>query len=83
MVTEVMMKNRLHLYNSKITIRLYKKEKDTIKKNAYKNNLTLSDYIRQIITIDNRTNNIHQCIKKADKCMKDIYKAKVCIGRDD
>lgn len=77
------MKNKLHLYNSRITIRLDKKEKNTIKKNAYKNNLTLSEYIRQIITIDNRTNNIRQCIKKVDKCMKDIYKSKVRIGRDD
>ena len=80
---EVAMKNNLHLYNSRITIRLDKKEKETIKKNAYKNKLTLSEYIRQIITIDNRTNNIQQCINKANKCMKDIYKAKVRIGRDD
>lgn len=77
------MKNNLHLYNSRITIRLDKKEKETIKKNAYKNNLTLSEYIRQIITIDNRTNNIHQYIEKVNKSMKDIYKAKVRIGRDD
>ena len=77
------MKNNLSLYNTKLTIRLDKKEKQAIKRNAYKNKITMSEYIRQLILIDNRRTNIDNQINKFKKNLNDIYKAEVRIGRDD
>ncbi|MGN1267960.1 MAG: DUF6290 family protein [Candidatus Aphodocola sp.] len=74
---------KLNLYNSRITIRLDKKEKDFIKSNAYSKKITLSEYIRQLILIDNRKTNIDKQISKLEKNLKDIYKAEVRIGRDE
>lgn len=75
--------NKLNLYNSKITIRLDRKEKQIIKKNAYKNKITMSEYLRQLILIDNRRTNIENELIKFNKNLNDIHKAEVRIGRDD
>lgn len=77
------MENNLCLYNTSITIRLDKKEKQIIKRNAYKNKITMSEYIRQLILIDNKRTNINNHIKKLKKNINDIYKAKIRIGRND
>lgn len=77
------MENRLSLYNSKLTIRLNESEKKQIKKCAYKNKITLSEYIRLLITINNRNISIENNLNKIDKSLNDIYKAKVRIGRNE
>ena len=77
------MQNNLRLYNSRLTIRLDKKEKETLKKNAYKNKLKLSEYIRLLILIDNRKNDMYNQLKKIDKSIKEIDKANIRIRRDD
>lgn len=77
------MENNLCLYNTSITIILDKKEKQIIKRNAYKNKITMSEYIRQLILIDNKRTNINNHIKKLKKNINDIYKAEIRIGRDD
>ena len=43
----------------------------------------MSEYIRQLILIDNKRININNHIKKLKKNINDIYKAEIRIGRDD
>jgi len=74
--------NHLKLYNSSLTIRLKGKEKSILRKNAYRNNLTISEYIRLLIMIDNRINSIQTNNKKNNKSLEEISLAKLRIGRD-
>lgn len=74
------MNNHLKLYDSKLTIRLKQKEKIILKKNAYKNDLTISEYVRMLIIIDNRLNCIYSNNDKINKCIKEISIAKNRIG---
>lgn len=76
------MNNHLKLYNSSLTIRLKGKEKNVLKKNAFKNNLTMSEYIRLLILIDNRLSSISANNNKINKSMEEISLAKLRIGRD-
>lgn len=76
------MNNHLKLYNSSLTIRLKGKEKSILRKNAYRNNLTISEYIRLLIMIDNRINSIQTNNKKNNKSLEEISLAKLRIGRD-
>ena len=76
------MNNHLKLYNSSLTIRLKGKEKSIVRKNAYRNNLTISEYIRLLIMIDNRINSIQTNNKKNNKSLEEISLAKLRIGRD-
>ena len=50
------MVDRLKLYNTRITLRLSNKEKNILKKNAYNKKITMSEYIRNLIVLDNRLN---------------------------
>lgn len=75
------MNNYLKRYESKITIRLSKKEKEVLKRNAYKKNITISEYLRALIIIDNRLTSFHSNIDKANKNLDDISKYEYFIGR--
>ena len=77
-----MTNNHLKLYNSSLTIRLKGKEKSILRKNAYRNNLTISEYIRLLIMIDNRINSIQTNNKKNNKSLEEISLARLRIGRD-
>ena len=74
--------NRLKLYNTHLTLRLDKKEKQILRKNAYKNKMTMSNYIRLLINMDNRLNEIKRNNIKNDKCSTEIAKIMLNIGRD-
>lgn len=74
---------RLKLYDTKLTIRINKKDKKLIKKNAYNRKMTLSDYLRYLIKIDNRINDINKRLDKSNKQYDEIKKYKVMIGSDD
>ena len=74
--------DRLKLYNSTLTIRLDKKEKDTLKRNAYKNKMTMSNYIRLLISMDNRLCEIQKNKDKNNKYASEISKIMINIGRD-
>lgn len=74
--------DRLKLYNSTLTIRLDKKEKDTLKRNAYKNKMTMSNYIRLLISMDNRLCEIQKNKDKNSKYASEISKIMINIGRD-
>ncbi len=76
------MNNRLKLYDTRLNIRLNKKEKNMLRKNAYKNNLTMSDYVRTLILIDNRKKTLCNQFSKIEKLDKEIKIAKVKIRRD-
>lgn len=72
----------MKLYNTHLTLRLDKKEKQILRKNAYKNKMTMSNYIRLLINMDNRLNEIKRNNIKNDKCSTEIAKIMLNIGRD-
>lgn len=75
------MTNHLKRYGSMITIRLNKKEKALLKKNAYRKNINMSEYLRALILIDNRMTDFQSNIAKANKNLDDITKYEYFIGR--
>lgn len=75
------MTNHLKRYGSMVTIRLNKKEKALLKKNAYRKNINMSEYLRALILIDNRMTDFQSNIAKANKNLDDITKYEYFIGR--
>ena len=75
------MSSYLKRYGSKITIRLNKKEKSILKRNAYKKNINMSEYLRALIIIDNRLTSFYSNINKASKNLNDISRCEYFIGR--
>lgn len=78
----IVLSNQLKLYDTLITLRLSNKEKQMLKKNAYQRKITMSEYIRTLILLDNRFNSISNKLNKIDKDLKDVNLAKIHIGRD-
>ena len=78
----IVLSNQLKLYDTLITLRLNKKEKQILKRNAYQKKITMSEYIRTLILLDNRLNSISNKLNKIDKDLKDVNLAKIRIGRD-
>lgn len=78
----IVLNNQLKLYDTLITLRLSKKEKQILKRNAYQKKITMSEYIRTLILLDNRLNSISNKLNKIDKDLKDVNLAKIHIGRD-
>lgn len=78
----IVLSNQLKLYDTLITLRLSKKEKQILKRNAYQKKITMSEYIRTLILLDNRLNSISNKLNKIDKDLKDVNLAKIHIGRD-
>ena len=79
---EVCMNNRLKLYNTRVTIRLDKKEKKILKRNAYSKKMTMSNYIRKLIDMDNRLSEIKKNTIQNNKCENEVLKLMLDIGRD-
>lgn len=78
----IVLSNQLKLYDTLITLRLSNKEKQMLKRNAYQKKITMSEYIRTLILLDNRLNSISNKLNKIDKDLKDVNLAKIHIGRD-
>ncbi len=74
--------NYLKRYSSKITIRLNKKEKEILKRNAYKKNINMSEYLRALILINNRLTSFYSNIEKANKNLDEIFMYESFIGRN-
>lgn len=77
----IVLSNQLKLYDTLITLRLSNKEKQMLKRNAYQKKITMSEYIRTLILLDNRLNSISNKLNKIDKDLKDVNLAKNYIGR--
>lgn len=73
--------NYLKRYSSKITIRLNKNEKEILKRNAYKQNINMSEYLRTLIIINNRLSDFYSSIDRANKDLDEIFRYKDFIGR--
>ena len=78
----IVLSNQLKLYDTLITLRLSNKEKQMLKRNAYQKKITMSEYIRTLILLDNRLNSISNKLNKIDKDLKDVNLAKIHIRRD-
>lgn len=78
----ILINNTLKRYGSKITIRLNKKEKELLKRNAYKKNINMSEYLRALILIDNRLTSFYSNINKANRNLDDISRYEYFIGRN-
>ena len=75
--------NYLKRYSSKITIRLNKKEKEILKRNAYKKDINMSEYLRALILINNRLTSFYSNIEKANKNLDEIFMYESFIGRNN
>lgn len=73
---------RLKLYNSKIELYIEKKEKDLIKKKAYKLKLTMSEYIRRLILVDNILTRIEFENCNKENLIDQLEKTNISLGRD-
>lgn len=77
------MKNkRLKLYDTKLELFLEHKEKEIMRKNAYRNKMTMSDYVRKLIILDNKFNNINEYNKKILSSNNEIKLLKNKLGKD-
>ncbi len=75
------MSDHLKRYNSKVTIRLNKKEKDFLKKNAYSKKITMSEYIRALIIMDNRLTSLSSHIASANRNLSELMVVENSIRR--
>ena len=62
----IVLSNQLKLYDTLITLRLSNKEKQMLKRNAYQKKITMSEYIRTLILLDNRLNSISNKLNKIE-----------------
>lgn len=62
------------MYDSKLELFLEHKEKEKMRKNAYKNKMTMSDYVRKLILLDNRINELGSSNNQSDQFINDIKK---------
>lgn len=54
-----------------------------MRKNAYKNKMTMSDYIRKLIILDNKLNDLKKYNIEVENSTINIEKLKTYIGRND
>lgn len=71
------------MYDSKLELFLEHKEKEKMRKNAYKNKMTMSDYVRKLILLDNRITELGCSNNKSNQFIKDIKKVQSTLGRND
>lgn len=71
------------MYDSKLELFLEHKEKEKMRKNAYKNKMTMSDYVRKLILLDNRINELGFSQFKSSQVINDIKKVRTNLGRND
>lgn len=71
---------RLKLYDTSIEIVINHKEKEKIRKIAYKNNITMSEYIRHLINFAIEINNINNSDNKISVSNKNIDKIIGLLG---
>lgn len=71
------------MFNTYIKININKQEKEKLRKNAFKNKMTMSDYIRRLITIDNKLNEIKNYDNKLNDDMDDIINNLNLIRRNN
>lgn len=65
---------RLKLYDTKIQICLNHMEKEKLRKRAYKSKLTMSEYIRRLIMLDNQLHEIKNSNSNFDQMIQRIKK---------
>lgn len=54
-----------------------------MRKNAHKNKMTMSDYVRRLILLDNKLNELGVYNNKSINSMSDIKKIQTILGRND
>lgn len=58
------------------------KEKEKLRKNAYKKRMTMSDYVRKLIILDNKLNDLKDSNYKSNVCLNDIKNISDTLGRN-
>lgn len=71
---------RLKLYDTSIEICINNKIKEKLRKIAYKQKITMSEYIRQLIEVALKLNDINAFENKKDISTKNIDKALTLLG---
>lgn len=75
--------NRLKLYDTSIELCINKKKKEKLRRIAYKQKITMSEYIRKLIDFAIAYNDITCLENKKDLQAKDVEKIITLLGRDD
>ena len=76
------MNNRLKLYDVKLELFLEHKDKERLRKNAFKNKMTMSEYVRKLIKLDNELSSIELLNNKFDLSVDQINKISATLRRD-
>lgn len=71
---------RLKLYDTSIEICINKKTKEKLRKIAYKQKITMSEYIRQLIELAITCNDISNCENKKVLSTRNVDKALLLGG---
>ena len=77
------MNKRLKLYDVKLELFLGDKDKERLRKNAFKNKMTMSEYVRKLIKLDNElisfellNDNFNLSVEKIDKILTTLRRDK-------
>lgn len=73
-------KKRLKLYDDTIMLCVSKRTKEKLRRIAYKQKITMSEYIRQLIEVALKLNDINAFENKKDISTKNIDKALTLLG---
>lgn len=76
------MNKRLKLFNNVLTLCIDNKEKELLRKNAYKNKMTMSEYVRKLIELDNSYKKIDGYQNKQEITIDEVIKVLTSLRRD-
>lgn len=76
------MAKRLKLFNNYLMLCIDTKQKELLRKNAYKNKMTMSEYIRKLIELDNSYKKMDDYQNKQEITIDEVIKVLTALRRD-
>lgn len=76
------MSKRLKLFNNYLMLCIDTKQKESLRKNAYKNKMTMSEYIRKLIELDNNYKKMDGYQNKQEITIDEVIKVLTALRRD-
>lgn len=76
------MNKRLKLFNNVLALCIDNKEKELLRKSAYKNKMTMSEYVRKLIELDNSYKKIDGYQNKQEITIDEVIKVLTSLRRD-
>lgn len=76
------MSKRLKLFNNYLMLCIDTKQKESLRKNAYKNKMNMSEYIRKLIELDNNYKKMDGYQNKQEITIDEVIKVLTALRRD-